>query len=205
MHKCRDPGKLFNPRRVKRWQARTAFTELRQYDAAMSEGSGTLSLIRSEWSVNSTRGKIVLVLFRLSSSQSIPRLPRALIAEFYKVLVSWIFGIEIPSGTDIGPGLQLHHATGLVVNRHAVLGAGCVLRHGCTIGNKEPGAPAPVLGDCVSLGAASHVIGAVRLGDRVEVGVGAVVLQDVPSDHIAVGNPARILPKVRSVNQEHPS
>ena len=161
----------------------------------------TVSALRADWAVNNTRGKIVLTLFRLGSANWLPQLPRRFIALFYKLLVAWIFGIEIPVATKVGPGLQLHHATGLVVNGSAVLGANCVLRHGCTIGNRYVGEGVPVLGNGVSLGASSHVIGAIRLGDRSEVGVGAVVLQDVPADCVAVGNPARILPRSDRVRE----
>jgi serine acetyltransferase len=38
-------------------------------------------------------------------------------------------------------------------------------------------------------------LGAIRIGDDVAIGANAVVVKDVPSNSIAVGVPARILPR----------
>jgi putative colanic acid biosynthesis acetyltransferase WcaB len=160
---------------------------------------GTHALIRADLAANDEgRGKLCMVLFRLASAKDLPRLVRAPFVVLYRVLVNWVFGVELPVGTQVGPGLTLNHATGLVVNVAAKIGAGCDLKHGCTVGQRRAGGPSPVLGDGVVLGAGAHVVGGITLGDGAEVGAGAVVLQDVPAGHIAVGNPARVLPRVRS-------
>ena len=49
----------------------------------------------------------------------------------------------------------------------------------------------PVMGDDVLLGTGAKILGPVRIGDRVRVGANAVVLEDVPTDHTAIGVPAR--------------
>jgi len=139
------------------------------------------------------RGKVSMVLFRLASERSFPRAVRGPIGILYTVVVAWFFGIELPPGTSVGPGLRLNHSIGTVVNHSAVLGANCDLKHGCTIGLRRSGGPSPVLEDGVVLGAGTHVLGAVRMGAGSETGAGAVVLQDVPAGWIAVGNPARVI------------
>jgi serine acetyltransferase len=58
---------------------------------------------------------------------------------------------------------------------------------------RRSGEGSPVLEDGVVLGAATQVVGAIRLGAGAETGAGAVVLQDVPAGWIAVGNPARVI------------
>jgi serine acetyltransferase len=153
-----------------------------------------LQTIRIDLAANSdARGKIAMVLFRLSSEPSFPRIVRGPIGIFYTVIVAWGFGIELPHGTRVGPGLRLNHSIGTVVNHDAVIGAHCDIKHGCTIGVRRSGEGSPVLEDGVVLGAATHVVGAIRLGAGSETGAGAVVLQDVPAGWIAVGNPARVI------------
>ena len=54
--------------------------------------------------------------------------------------------------------------------------------------------PKPVIiGRGVFIGTRAIVLKGVTIGDRAVVGAGAVVTRDVPSRHLAVGNPARIL------------
>jgi serine acetyltransferase len=150
--------------------------------------------VQADLAANSdVRGKISMVLFRLASEKRLPRAVRGPTGVLYTVVVAWFFGIELPPGTSVGPGLRLNHAIGTVVNYSAVLGANCDLKHGCTIGLRRSGGPSPVLEDGVVLGAGTHVLGGVRMGAGSETGAGAVVLQDVPAGWIAVGNPARVI------------
>jgi acetyltransferase-like isoleucine patch superfamily enzyme len=51
-----------------------------------------------------------------------------------------------------------------------------------------------VIGRGVFIGTRAIVLKGVTIGDRAVVGAGAVVTKDVPPGHLAVGNPARILP-----------
>jgi serine acetyltransferase len=156
--------------------------------------SQTLRLIKADWTVNDARGKTSMALFRAASAEWLPAKAQRLMRYLYTLVVEWVFGINLPAGTSVGPGLRLNHATGLVVHSEAILGSYCDLKHGCTIGVRRSGDGAPVLGDYVTLGAACHVLGPITLGDRAEIGAGAVVLGDVPAAHTAVGNPARVLP-----------
>src|SRR5438093_8320122 len=48
------------------------------------------------------------------------------------------------------------------------------------------------------VGARAIVLKGVTIGDRAVIGAGAVVTQDVPAHHLAVGNPARVLPPRKS-------
>lgn len=47
------------------------------------------------------------------------------------------------------------------------------------------------IGAQVFIGARAIILKGVTIGDRAVIGAGAVVTQDVPSEHIAAGNPAR--------------
>jgi serine acetyltransferase len=99
-----------------------------------------LQTIRADLAANSdARGKIAMALFRLSSEPSFPRIVRGPIGVVYTVVVAWGFGIELPPGTRVGPGLRLNHSIGTVINHAAVIGAHCDIKHGCTIGVRRSG------------------------------------------------------------------
>jgi len=69
-------------------------------------------------------------------------------------------------------------------------------------GAESPDNPRAVtIGRGVFIGARCIVLKGVQIGDRAIVGAGAVVTRDVPAGHIAVGNPARILPPKNPVAQ----
>ena len=106
-----------------------------------------------------------------------------------------LFGIEISADSDIGPGFYIGHHGGIVV--HGDLGAQCSIGQGVTIGAKGAGRSAgyPRLGDRVYLGAGAMVIGAVQVGDDVVVGANTVIVQDIPAGARVVSAPVRILPR----------
>lgn len=53
------------------------------------------------------------------------------------------------------------------------------------------GRKAPIIGDNVDIGANVAIIGPVSVGDNVIIGAGSIVVKDISSNKIAVGNPAR--------------
>jgi serine O-acetyltransferase len=75
-----------------------------------------------------------------------------------------------------------------------VIGDECIIRQGCTLGNRDLDRPddAPILGQRVNVGAGAKILGAVKIGDGAAIGANAVVLADVPEGAVAVGIPARI-------------
>ncbi|MGD0253004.1 MAG: acyltransferase [Verrucomicrobiota bacterium] len=60
------------------------------------------------------------------------------------------------------------------------------------------------IGRGVFIGARAIVLKGVTIGDRAVVGAGAIVTKDVPAGCIAVGNPARILPKPAGNGRQPP-
>jgi serine O-acetyltransferase len=105
-----------------------------------------------------------------------------------------IYGIEIPFTAEIGRRVVIEHQSGIVIHGHSVIGDECVIRQGCTLGNKTLERPhdAPRLGRRVNVGAGAKILGAVTIGDNAAIGANAVVLTDVPANAIAVGIPAKI-------------
>ena len=104
-------------------------------------------------------------------------------------------GISIPESATIGRRLRIEHFGGVIVHSCTVIGNDCLLRQNVTLGNRSEAKPmeAPVLGDRVQIGAGAVVLGNVRIGDDAIIGANAVVLRDVPAGAVAVGNPARLI------------
>lgn len=55
------------------------------------------------------------------------------------------------------------------------------------------------VGNNVWIGAGVHVMPGVTIGDNVVIGGGSVVVKDIPSNSVAVGNPCKV---IRSITQE---
>lgn len=57
-----------------------------------------------------------------------------------------------------------------------------------------------IIGDSVWIGGDATILPGVTIGDNVVIGAGSVVTRDIPSDCIAVGNPARVVRKLTEEN-----
>lgn len=117
----------------------------------------------------------------------------------YKLLKPFcevLTGIELPCEATLGRRFRIDHFGGIVISGDAVFGDDCVIRNGVTVGLRHAGQRgAPTVGNRVDIGAGAKILGAIRIGDDVLIGANAVVLIDVPSNSVAVGVPARILPR----------
>jgi putative colanic acid biosynthesis acetyltransferase WcaB len=162
------------------------------------------------------KGRLIVQLFRLANlcvtkkHDSNPLWKLGLLYRaFYRYFVIWLLGVELQEAVMAGPGLQVHHGIGLVVNPRAVLGKNCILRHNTTIGSKtlpngSEGA-SPVLGDFVDVGAHSVILGDISIGDHAIVGAGSVVIHSVPAGAVVVGNPARVVRYLPSFDPTRPA
>ena len=106
-------------------------------------------------------------------------------------------GIEIHPGAEIGKELFIDHGSGVVIGETAIIGDGCTLYQGVTLGGtgKDEGKRHPTLGNNVMVGAGAKILGPVNIGDNSKIAAGAVVLTDIPANCTAVGIPARIVRK----------
>ena len=111
------------------------------------------------------------------------------------MIFSFLSGIHIARGASIGPGLRIFHYGCIVINSGVSIGKNCTIRHGVTLGNRREYYDLPVVGDNVDIGAGAKVLGAIRVGNNVSIGANAVVITDIPDNSIAVGVPARVIPR----------
>jgi len=89
-----------------------------------------------------------------------------------------------------------------IIGDHVIVLPGCIISHDDVVGDFTCLASGACLSGGVSvgkscyLGAASSYRDGVSIGDRSLVGMGSVVVRDVPPDTVVVGNPARFLRSV---------
>ena len=128
-----------------------------------------------------------------------PRL--RLFARLLSQTVRAVTGVEIHPGAQLGRRLFIDHGMGVVIGETAVVGDDVLLFHGVTLGGRSMsrGKRHPTLGDNVTVGAGAKVLGPVEIGSGAQIGANAVVITDVPADHIAVGIPAKIRPNPGSL------
>jgi len=103
-------------------------------------------------------------------------------------------GVDILPRAEIGGGCIIAHGVGLVVGGYTVIGEDCTLLQGVTLGEARfDELDYPRVGDRVTIGAGALVLGGVTVGDGATIAAGAVVLADVPAGAIVAGVPARPL------------
>ncbi len=108
-----------------------------------------------------------------------------------------LFGLEIATQCEIGPGLYLPHTVGTVIGASRI-GRNAVIYHQVTIGAKKmdvgfTAALRPAIGDNVVIGSGAKVLGEILVGDNVIIGANAVVTKSVPCNVVMGGIPAKIL------------
>lgn len=101
------------------------------------------------------------------------------------------FGIQIPFKCDIEGGFNISHFNCIVVHTKVKIGKRCYIMQGVTLGIAKE--KVPEIGDCVSLGAGSKVIGGVKIGNNVTIGANCVVTKDIPDNVVVVGIPGYIV------------
>ena len=108
---------------------------------------------------------------------------------------SEVFQTDIHPAAQIGKGIFLDHATGLVVGMTAVIEDDVSILHGVTLGGtgKERGDRHPKIRHGVLLGAGAKIIGNIEVGHCARVAVGSVVLSLVPHNKTVAGVPARVV------------
>ena len=111
-------------------------------------------------------------------------------------VISAICGTEIRSGAIIGRRFQVHTYYGIAIGDGVIIGDNCTILSRAILGDKEnnrkKGQPKRRKKDYQRSDV--KIIGGVTVGDNAVVGANAVVIHDVPANHMAVGVPARNRP-----------
>jgi serine O-acetyltransferase len=105
-----------------------------------------------------------------------------------------LFGVYIDPEVTIGPGFAMPHPVGVVIGMGAVVGERATIYQNVTIGQAGNGDVCyPRLGDRVIVYAGAVVVGDLQLGDDVVVGANSVVLRSFSRGQHVAGVPAKLL------------
>jgi serine O-acetyltransferase len=117
---------------------------------------------------------------------------------------SEVFQTDIHPAAQIGRGIFLDHATGLVVGETAVIEDDVSLLQDVTLGGtgKEAGDRHPKVRRGAMIGAGAKILGNIEVGENARVAAGSVVLRDVPAHTTVAGVPAKV---VRTATPGEPS
>lgn len=127
---------------------------------------------------------------------------RNTLALFFQGQISIGLGVDIHPAANIGKGIMLDHATGIVVGETAVIDNDVSMLHSVTLGGtgKESGDRHPKIRRGVLLSAGCKIIGNIEIGEGSKVGAGSVVLADVPPHVTVAGVPAEIVGRPTATN-----
>ena len=108
---------------------------------------------------------------------------------------SEVFQTDIHPAAQIGRGIFLDHATGLVVGSTAVIEDDVSMLQDVTLGGtgKERGDRHPKIRRGVLIGAGAKILGNIEIGHCVRVAAGSVVLHPVPPNMTVAGVPAKVV------------
>ena len=92
---------------------------------------------------------------------------RQLLARHLQNRICDVFGVDIHPAAQIGSGILMDHATGIVIGES-------------------------IIGDDVEIGAGAKILGQVDIGAGAKIGAGSVVLESLPPNCTVTGVPARL-------------
>lgn len=109
----------------------------------------------------------------------------------------------LEDGVVVMPGVVIN--TGAYIKENVIINSNAVVEHDAFIGEGSHIAPGCTIsggvkiGKNVLIGVGSSVIQSKVVGDNTVIGAGTVVNKDVPKEVIAVGNPVRIVRRIKEL------
>jgi serine O-acetyltransferase len=118
---------------------------------------------------------------------------REILAYHLQSRVSELFAVDIHPAAQIGAGVFIDHAHGIVIGETAVVEDDVSMLHSVTLGGtgKAGGDRHPKIRRGVLIGAGAKVLGNIEVGEDARIAAGSVVLEDVPARCTVAGIPAR--------------
>ncbi len=163
--------------------------DLKQLTLASKTSPGFKGIL---WILGGTDAYWILFLHRLRTVCKRNHIP--ILGRVCRIVLLAAFGIEISANAKIGHGVYFVHSVGVVIGGTSVVGARTLFLGSNTLGTVDC-EKYPSVGCDVVIGAGARLLDGVQVGDGCMIGANAVVTKDVPSNSVAVGIPARAIPK----------
>lgn len=131
--------------------------------------------------------------WRMGRSKPV-RVPLTVIYRVMYKLSQWICGIDLPFSVVVGRRVKLEHFGGMILVAERI-GDDVIIRQNTTFGiaGLDDLNGRPSIGDRVEIGAGAVVVGRLNVGADTIIGANAVVTRDLPAGVVAGGIPARVI------------
>ena len=197
-----------SPNRPGEWQHRAAgdprFAPAKGDRNANPPGIGLGALIAEDYRTHDrdwfSEGFWTLFWHRIGNARmGLPKPLRVPATLLYRIMFRWVSrstGIYLPYTVRVGRRVRLEHFGGMILVAQWI-GDDVTIRQNTTFGIARLDAVAdrPVIGDRVEIGAGAVILGSVLVGEDAVIGANAVVRRDVASGSVVGGVPARVIGK----------
>jgi serine O-acetyltransferase len=125
------------------------------------------------------------------------RAPATIVYRTLRTAVHWGWGIKLDYTVKVGRRVRIWHHGGMVLGARSI-GDDVHIRQNTTFGiprRSELNAK-PIIGDRVDIGCGAVLLGHIKIGADSVIGANSVVTRDVPPGALVVGNPARVVKSV---------
>ena len=140
----------------------------------------------------------VWALFFYRTSHALYRRGFRFIPRLISAIGQFLTTVDIHPGAELGRGVFIDHATGVVIGETAIVGNNVLIYQQVTLGgvSLSQGKRHPTVEDNVIIGAGAKVLGNITIGKDAKIGANSVVIRDVPPACTAVGVPARVAQRI---------
>lgn len=136
--------------------------------------------------------------WRMGIRNRMLRIPFSLLYKVLDKLVEWICGISLKYSVVLGRRVRIWHSGGMVLGALSI-GDDVHIRQNTTFGVKRRGDPRwlkPVIGDRCDVGAGAVIVGGIEVGHDCVIGANVVLAQSVPPNSVVIAPKPHIFQRV---------